>query len=148
MKPRLLLLGVILGVTGSAVYFLSLGYGKPIKMGELLWALFAFFFITLATAALGLLVAGVIDVFERVVPESSSRSRRAMSTGAVAMVASSIGTFGLFTALPLVLHADHRATSVVTGILGGAAFGALSYWRSHPRSLINGMIQKPTELEK
>jgi hypothetical protein len=100
LKPRLLLLGVILGVTGSAVYFLSLGYGKPIKMGELLWALFAFFFITLATAALGLLVAGVIDVFERVVPESSSRSRRAMSTGAVAMVASSIATFACFAALP------------------------------------------------
>ncbi|ERI35558.1 hypothetical protein IG195_08840 [Arthrobacter sp. TES] len=129
------MLGAILGVAGSAVYFLSLGWGKPIKLGEPLWALFAFFFISLATAALGLLVAGVVDVFESVVPESSSRSRRALSTGAVAMMASSIATFAFFAVLPLVLHADRWATAAVTGILGGAAFGALFFWRSDPRGL-------------
>ncbi len=131
LKPRFLLLGVLLGVAGSAVYFLSLGWGKPVELGELLWALFAFFFITLATAALGLLVAGVVDVLERLVPESSSRSRRAMFAGAVAVVASSIATFAFFSSLPLVLHADRWATAAVTGIFGGVAFGALSYWRSH-----------------
>ena len=130
LRPGILLLGVVLGVAGSAVYFLSLGWGKPIKLGELLWALFAFFFITLATAGLGLLIAGVVDVLERLVPESSSRSRRAMFAGAVAVVASSVATFAFFSALPLVLHADRWATAAVTGIFGGLAFGALSYWRS------------------
>lgn len=130
LKPRLLLLGVILGVAGSAVYFFSLGWGRPIKLGELLWALFALFFITLATAALGLLVAGIVDVFERVVPESSSRSRRAMFTGGVALVSTSVATFAFFSVLPLVLHADRWVTAAATGILGGAAFAALSYWHS------------------
>ena len=130
LRPRALWLGVILGVVGSIIYFLSLGWGKPVRLGELVWALFAFFFIAVAAAALGLFVAGIVTGFQRMVPETSSRSRRAMLTGGVATVASFVATIILFSALPLVLHADRWATAVITGIFGGAAFAALSYWRT------------------
>ncbi|MDP9933827.1 hypothetical protein J2T11_000151 [Paenarthrobacter nicotinovorans] len=46
-------MGVILGIAGVIIYFLNLGWGKPIKPGELASALFALSFIAVLQRSSG-----------------------------------------------------------------------------------------------